>query len=202
MPTKVPVPPAESNTTPIQAVQTTGHKVDLYALSQAKLQDENGKEVPAGSLWHSQKVVMVFLRHFACIACRAHAVQVWGLRENYEKNGAKVVFVGNGPAGFIKSFKEDLHIQSASVYTDPSLISFRACGFKHGFLNVVKPASLANAAGLMLQGHRQKLTTQDTGDHWQLGGVVVITPKNEVPFHFISESLGHYPPEKDVIARA
>jgi len=181
------------------AATPVSQKVNVFLLSQVNLLDENGRKIRAATIWEKQKVVLIFLRHFACIACRAHAVQIWGQRELYEKNGAKVIFIGNGPASFIRGFKEDLKIVGAPVYTDPSLESFRVCGFKHGFLNLVKPATVVNAISLALDGHRQGPLQRGTGDHWQLGGVVVITPKNEVVFHFISESLGDHPPEKDVL---
>jgi len=148
--------------------------------------------VEAGDLWKSSKAVLVFLRHFACIACRAHAAQVWAHREVYEKSQTKVVFIGNGPPGFIRQFKEDLGLEGATIYTDPSLESFRHCGLKRGFFELVSYRSVANAVTLYNQGYRQ-LSTKHQGDPWQLGGIVVVTPDNRVAYHFVSEALGDFP---------
>jgi peroxiredoxin len=175
----------------------TSTTADIASLGQVLILDENGIPTEVKSLWRESKVMLIFLRHFACIACRAHAAQIWEKREFYEKNNTKVVFIGNGAPQYIQAFREDLKLGNAAIYTDPTLASFLFCGFKRGFLNVVSIASAANAIHLYKEGHRQtQLDAQ--GDHWQLGGVIIITPEAKVAFHFISESLGDYPPESDV----
>jgi peroxiredoxin len=173
--------------------------VDLFSLSKCKLLGENGEVVIAGDLWKTRTIVFIFLRHFACIACRAHAVQVWAHRAHYEKNNAKIVFVSNGPAMFITGFKEELSLSGAPVFTDPTLESFRACGFMRGFFRALSPRSLLNSASLYKEGHRQGAKTLESGDLWQLGGVVVVKPGNEVAFHFISEATGEFPTDDEMI---
>jgi hypothetical protein len=173
--------------------------IDLYNLAKCSVQNENGEPIELGTLWREQRTMLIFLRHFACIACRAHATQVWQRREFYERNKVNVAFIGNGNAHFIENFKKDLGLTGAQVYTDPSLATFRLCGFRRGFLALVSVKTIANASSLYAKGNRQTQLTAE-GDHWQLGGVVVITPDNKVPFHFISEALGDFPPEKDAEA--
>lgn len=43
------------------------------------------------------------------------------------------------------------------------------------------------------------ITTKNTGDHWQLGGVIVVKTNGVIAYHYISEALGDFPPEKDVV---
>jgi peroxiredoxin len=179
------------------AGMSENNSVDLFNLSKCQVLDQNGAQIELGQLWKSSKAVLIFLRHFACIACRAHATQVWAHREVYERNNTRVFFIGNGAPQFIEGFRQDLDLGDAPIYTDPTLVAFRFCGFKRGFLNIVKPKTVINATKLHLEGHRQT-QLQAQGDHWQLGGVVVVTPENQVVFHFISEALGDFPPEKDV----
>jgi peroxiredoxin len=105
-------------------------------------------------LWQKQLSVFVFLRHFACIACWAHAFRVWNEREKYEKAGAKIYFIGNGSSHFISKFKEDIGLQDAQVYTDPSLEVFHACGFKKGFIAAVNAKSLMNITELVIEGRQ------------------------------------------------
>jgi peroxiredoxin len=171
--------------------------IDLYHFARCRLIADNGESVEAGDLWRDSKVMFVFLRHFACIACRAHAKQIWEKREAYEKSNTRVVFVGNGLPIYAAEFRKDMELEGIALYTDPTLESFRHCGFKRGFLNLVSAKSVMNAGKLFLQGHRQSSLDTKGGDHWQLGGVVVINPDNTVGFHFISEALGDFPPSKD-----
>lgn len=181
---------------------TKATKVDLVTLAGTKVFLAPGQQLKLGQLWQQQTVVFIFLRHFACIACRAHATQVWSEREKYERNGAKLIFIGNGQPHFIDKFKEDLKLTSAVVLTDPSLISFQAAGFQRGFFKLVQPKSLINAAKLVANGHSQGTSSKETGSHWQMGGVLVINPQSQVLYHFISEALGDFPDENlDIITK-
>ncbi len=174
-------------------------QVDLLALSKCKLIDEDGQFVEMYDLWKNQIAIFIFLRHFGCIFCRKHAVEIWSKREQYEKGGAKIYFVGNGARFMIKSFKEDLGIQDAPVYTDPSLVSFRASGFKRGFLAALGPRAVANAIKAVAEGHAQGgMYQKDQGDLWQLGGILVVKPEGKVGYHFISSAAGDYSPENDI----
>lgn len=172
--------------------------VDIVTLANTLIKDSSGNSIKMGHLWAKQNVVLVFLRHFACIACRAHAIQVWTGREKYEKSGAKLIFIGNGSPDYIEHFRKELQLDPAVVLTDPSLQSFYAAGFKRGFFRIVQPHSVINAAKLALKGFKQAAYTKEAGTHWQLGGVLAISTNGKVLYHFISHSLGDFPPESDI----
>lgn len=174
-------------------------KVDMVALAKATVLDENGESVLIASLWQKQTAIFIFLRHFACIGCRSHAQDVWRDRAKYEGSGAKIYFIGNGEASAIHQFKEDLGIQEAPVYTDPGLVSFKAAGFKRGFLTALGPRSIANGLKMFTKGDRQAAYTKESGDLWQLGGIVVMRPDGRLAYHYISEAMGDFPPENDVV---
>lgn len=172
--------------------------VSIINLAGCHVQDENGSQIKMAYLWKYQTIIFIFLRHFGCISCRAHAAQVWLDREKYEKNGAKIVFIGNGNSNYIDFFKEDLKIQGAPVFTDPSLKSFQAAGFKRGFLAALGPKSLMAGIKMFRDGQRQGAYSKETGDLWQMGGVLVVRPNGTVAYHYISQLLGDYPPENDI----
>lgn len=159
--------------------------------------DSENRNIRLALLWQKQPVIFIFLRHFACLACRAHAIQVWEKRESYEKTGAKLVFIGNGDARYIKNFQEELGLTKALVLTDPSLESFSAAGFQKGFFALVQPKSAINALKLLKDGHKQSAPSTSGGSHWQLGGVIAISPQGRVLYQFISEAFGDFPPESD-----
>lgn len=173
-------------------------EVDIVNLIKCHLEDEEGRRVPIHTLWKDQTAIFIYLRHFACIDCRAHAKEVWNQKEQYQAKGANIYFVGNGAARYIKTFKEDLGLQKALVFTDPSLDSFKSAGFKKGFLKCLGPQSLFKAAQMYKAGHRQSKYKKDMGDLWQLGGTLAINTEGKTLYHKISEKLGDYSPENDI----
>ncbi len=174
------------------------NSVNIVQLANAKIFDEQEQPNTFGKLWTKQTTMFVFLRHFACIACRTHAKQIWEQKDKYQQNGAKIVFIGNGSPHFIHIFRQDLQLGDAPIYTDPSLESFRAAGFKRGFLKALGPTAIKNGLKMASQGNKQSTYTKAAGDLWQLGGVLVVKPDGTVPYHYISEVLGDYPPEDDL----
>lgn len=172
--------------------------VQVVQLANCLIKDESGNDVQIGRLWAKSTALLIFLRHFACIACRAHAQQVWSQKEAYERGGAKISFIGNGDARLIKVFKEDLGIQDAPIYTDRSLKSFHAAGFNRGFIASMGPTSLKNIAQLKTQGHSFGKFEKGIGDLWQLGGILVIKPDGRVAYSYISQAQGDFPLEDEI----
>ena len=169
-------------------------KVDNVSLANCPVETSDGAKIKLGQLWQKKPVIFVFLRHFACIACRAHAKQVWQRREEYEKIGS-LVFIANGEAEYIEHFRENLGLEGALILTDPSLQSFRAAGFHHGFRYIVQIPTLVNVWKMTKQGHKQVSYTKKAGTHWQLGGLLVVNMAGQVTYQYVSESLGDFPEE-------
>jgi peroxiredoxin len=172
--------------------------VDILTLANTTVFAPPGRQLKLGQLWQKQPVIMVFLRHFACIACRAHADQIWQARANYEKTGAKLVFIGNGNPDFIAKFQEDLGMQEALVLTDPSLESFKAAGFRRSYFAILNPKVHAKVRQLKVQGYQYPDTKEGGGSKFQLGGVLAVDTKSKVLYHFRSEYLGDYPSEPHI----
>lgn len=167
--------------------------VNAVKLASLKIQDELGRDIVVGSLWKNTPIIFVFLRHFGCIACYAHATDVWQHRDKYLKTGARIVFVGNGSPEMIQGFKQRLGVEQIEIYTDPSLESFRACGFKRGFLASVGLKSMGQAMSLKKKGFQSYPKTKADGDSWQLGGIVAIKPGGLVTYQYISTSIDDFP---------
>lgn len=171
--------------------------VNIIALAGAQLLDEHANTVQMGTLWQQQTALFIFLRHFGCVSCRAHAADVWNAREKYEKSGARIIFIGNGQPHFIKMFRTELNLGDAPIYSDPTLAVFTAAGFKRGFLAALGPRAIVNGLKMYAQGHKQGTYDPTSGDLWQLGGLLVIKPNGRIAYHYISQVLGDLPPERD-----
>lgn len=166
--------------------------VDILALKRILIMNEFGDKIVASSLWKSQSVVLVFLRHFGCIACRAQVDQILKNRAVLEKNGTKIIFVGNGSPNMIESFKEDLKLKDAVVFTDPTLEIFDACGFNRGLKYLVNAKTLLQGIKLYNEGYTQGEQKKENGSHIQMGGIIAVKPPGIVTYHFASEYLGHF----------
>ena len=162
--------------------------VDIVSLANCSVYNSNNKTVKLHRMWDYKTTVFIFVRHFACIDCRAHVPKIWQQKEAYESKGAQLVFIGNGHSRFIEIFKEDLQLEGANIYTDPSLQAFQAAGFKRGFLTALGPQSLKKGLGLYKEGHRQSAYKKGMGDLWQLGGTLVIAQGGRVTYQHINES--------------
>ena len=166
--------------------------IDILALKRILIMNEDGDQIHASTLWNTQSVVLVFLRHFGCIACRAQIDQVMKNKETLEKNKTKVIFIGNGSPEMIKAFKEDLKIPNAIIFTDPTLEIFDACGFNRGLKYLVNAKTVLQGIKLYKDGFSQGEQKKENGSHLQMGGIIAMKPPGIVTYHFASEYLGHF----------
>lgn len=172
--------------------------VDVNAFGNSIVFDNQNKRMKLAHYWKNQPAIFIFLRHFACISCRAHAAQVWKQREQYEAAGARLIFVGNGSPDYIKIFQADLEMEQATILTDPTLESFKLAGFRNGVLALAQLKSILNAAKLASEGYTQTSLNAEGGSHLQLGGVIAINTLNKIVYHFVSEALGDIPKTSDI----
>ena len=168
--------------------------VNIKKLSSIFVVDPYGAKVLISSFWQANPAIVVFLRSFACSACRGAASDVWAQRDKLGANGTKIIFVGNGSPEAIQDFKDELKIQSAPVYTDPTLESFKACGFKMSAMNYYSGDGKINIDKYVAKGFPEKqVKGAFAGDGLQLGGIVAIRPVDQVTYHYISQVAGDYP---------
>jgi hypothetical protein len=161
--------------------------------------DSEGKPTPVNHFWKTNTAVLVFLRHFGCAACRSHAFDIWSHRENLQKTGAQIVFIGNGTPNFIEGFRKEMGLVDAKIFTDPSLRAFRLGGFNLSLLQLVKPESAVNLGKLVIQGFRNGNPLKaGQGSNRQMGGVIVVNPQNQVTYHYVSEALGDVPKSEEI----
>ena len=129
--------------------------------------------------------------------CREQAVQLHRERFAIHDRGAEIIMIGNGAPNFAKAFQEDFSI-TTPMYVDPSLESYRALGMRRGLLATLFSGKvLVHGARALRGGFRQGITR---GDHWQLGGVLVVRPDGAVLYRHLSETAGDHPPLSDIIA--
>lgn len=165
--------------------------INILALKRLKVLDHDNNEVFFSKFWE-QTTIIVFVRHFGCIACRARVDQISKFYSDMKNKEMRVIFIGNGQPHMIKTFKEDLGLPKAQIYTDPTLKVFDACGMNRSFMNLVNVRSITAMRKLAKEGYAQGSFSRDTGTHRQMGGVVALEKPGKVLYHFTSEFLGDF----------
>lgn len=166
-------------------------KIDILTLNRLKIINEKNEQVLISSLWKESPAVIIFIRHFGCISCRAHVEQVWSKKEQIKKNGTKIAFIGSGASYLISQFKSEFGITDAPIYTDPTLKTFDACGLLHIDTETLDSSSLEKISEFEKKGYALTQMNNDGSDS-QLGGVLAMKPPGIVTYHFVSEFIGNF----------
>ena len=91
--------------------------MDLAALSALSLPDQDDRLHHLGDLWADRPVVLVFLRHFGCLHCREHAVELRDRYDDLHAQGVELVAIGTGDRRYAGAFVRD----NATVANRPTV---------------------------------------------------------------------------------
>ncbi|KAJ7188746.1 AhpC/TSA antioxidant enzyme-domain-containing protein [Mycena filopes] len=91
--------------------------------SKCQIQDTSGAQVRFGSLFASQKVVVVFIRHFFCGLCQDYVSQLAAL----EAASTKLIIIGCGDFRVIEHYTQVTGFRG-SIYTDSTRQLYRTLG--------------------------------------------------------------------------
>src|SRR5437763_1849085 len=72
-----------------------------------------------GELWGQQPAVLVCLRHYGCVFCRAHAVQWHRDQAKSDAAGVRLAVVGQGTPRHAEHFIEEYGLDGMTVLVDP-----------------------------------------------------------------------------------
>jgi prostamide/prostaglandin F2alpha synthase len=169
--------------------------MDTRALADTAVLDASGKRIRLGDLWRTRPVVVVWLRHFGCIYCREHAVEVTRELPAITAAGADLVFIGNGSPRAAAWFR-DKFVPGTTVLTDPERDSYRVIGARSGVVNTMGPRTWGAAVRALRKGARQSSVR---GHPFQQGAVLVVAPGDELVYSHISARAGDHPPTAAVI---
>jgi peroxiredoxin len=174
-------------------------------LKDVVVHDERGADVQLGELWREQPAVLVLLRHYGCVFCRAQAVQLHRARDEFEAAGSRLAVIGQGTPREAEQFRRAQSI-ALPVYSDPERRSYEAAGAKVATLSeLVNPRTVARGIGhtvtsRLRQGsiavHQGRLVDNPA----QLGGTLVIAPDDSVRYAHMSEDASDNAPVDEVLA--
>lgn len=170
-------------------------------LADAPVLDAGGEVSRLGDCWAEGPAALVFLRHFACIACSEHVTVLAPRLHELTQLGLRVVYVGNGEPRYIEAFVERNGIdpEVVEVITDPTLAAHRALELQRSFGSTYGPRALWNVGRALVSGFRP---TTVEGDEQQQGGVLVVDREGRVAYLHRDRALGDHANTTEVIAAA
>lgn len=86
-------------------------------------------------LSHSHKVMLVFLRHFGCIFCREALMDLGNKKEQFEKEGVKMVFIHMSDPEMAYAYSRKYKLEKESFVSDPSCHYYEHFGLVKGSFN-------------------------------------------------------------------
>ena len=102
----------------------------------------------------------------------------------FEKAGARLVIIGNGPPAMAKTFAERNQLPAGmTLLTDPSRKAYQAAGLRRSMFLTIGPHAVIPYLRTLLRGFRQR---RKAGDYWQQGGALVVAPGGKVLFRHVS----------------
>ena len=163
--------------------------MDLPALSALSLPDHDGTLHHLGDLWADRPVVLVFLRHFGCLHCREHAVD---LRDRYHElraQGVELVAVGTGDQRYAGAFVRDEQIPYLVLVDDDAKAARAASVKTASWYRLLHPSTWPATVATYRRGHRVHSPGKRVT---QLGATFVLGPGDEVRYaHVDADSTDH-----------
>ena len=168
-------------------------------LADVVLPDHEGRDMQLGDFWRHGPAAIVWLRHYGCVHCRQHAVQLEGARQRFEAAGMGLVLIGHGTPDDAASFRSQWGI-SLPVLADRRRESFRAAGAKVATMGeLLGPKSVRKGMAATLGSRGRVRQGKLMGHPAQLGGVLVIDPDGTVVWAHMSEEAGDNAPPETIL---
>jgi peroxiredoxin len=159
----------------------------VQRLAACEVLDPEGQPSRLGAQWADRPVVLVIIRHFACMFCKEQLADFKPFVPRIREAGGETVVLGHGAPEAAKWFIEDYDI-GAPVFVDTERKAYQIVDAKRP--TIPPPQTFLAMARALRKGFRQ---TKSLGDARQLGGVFVITPGGEMPYKYLSKFAGDHP---------
>jgi len=171
------------------------------ALAGVVVRDLDDHELRVGELWQDQPAALVFLRHYGCTHCRAHAVELHRARDDFAAAGVRLAVIGHGRPEHARDFQRAQKVEGLELYVDSGRDAYRAAGTKVATLGeLFNPGSVAQAAKNLASDRIVQGLVK--GHAAQLGGVLIVKPDGTVPFAHLAEDAADNAPAGEVVEAA
>jgi len=173
--------------------------MDLNTLSALSLPDAEGTQHKLGDLWSDKPVVLVFLRHFGCLHCREHAVQLRDRYNDLQGQGIDLVAIGTGDERYAGAFVRDEKIPYLVLVDDDAKAAHAASVRFASWFQLLHPTTWRATVATWKQGHRIHTPGKRVT---QLGATFVLGPGDNVRYSHIDGDSTDHASIPDVLAAA
>jgi peroxiredoxin len=171
-------------------------------LADIVLPDHEGNEVRLGDLWSEEPVALVWVRHYGCVHCRSHAVQLNDARSEFNAAGARIVLVGQATPRQAAHFRRRLGVD-LPVLADESRESYKAAGAKVATAGeLLGPKSVTAGLKATFESRGKVHQGRIIGHPAQLGGAMVIAPDGQVTWSHMAEDASDNASPEEILAAA
>ena len=146
-----------------------------------------------GELTFQTPVMLVFLRHFGCVFCKAAMIDIASKRQEIEQSGVQIVFVHMADTKTAEEYFTRFNLPNIRFINDPEKHFYRAFGLVRGSYRQlfglqtwIKGYQISKAEGV------QQENGQHLGDSFQMPGVFLIR-NAEVVESFIHQNASDRP---------
>jgi peroxiredoxin len=182
--------------------QRTSPPARADALADIVLPDHDGNEVRLGDLWSEEPVALVWVRHYGCVHCRSHAVQLEEARSEFDAAGVRVVLVGQATPRQAAHFRRRLEID-LPVLADETRESYEAAGAKVATAGeLFGPRSVSAGLRNTFQSRGKVHQGRIIGHPAQLGGAMLIARGGEVTWSHMAEDAADNATPDEILAAA
>lgn len=172
------------------------------ALADIVLPDQDGNEVRLGDLWSDEPVALVWVRHYGCVHCRSHAVELNGSRDEFDAAGVRVVVVGQATPRQAAHFRRRLEID-LPVLADEKRESYRAAGAKVATAGeLLGPKSVSTGLKKTFESRGKVHQGRIVGHPAQLGGAMVVAAGGEVTWSHMADDASDNASPSEILAAA
>jgi peroxiredoxin len=163
--------------------------MDLATLSETSLSDATGTKHRLGDLWDDAPVVLVFLRHFGCLHCRDHAVQLRDRYDEIKAAGGEIVAVGTGDQRYAEAFTREEEIPYLVLVDDDAEAAHAASLKTLNWLQLLHPRTWKATWQTSRRGHHVHKPGMRVK---QIGATFVIGAGSRVRYeHMDTDSTDH-----------
>ena len=173
--------------------------MDLTALSALSLPDPDGTQHKLGDLWSDRPVVLVFLRHFGCLHCREHAVELRDRYADLQGQGIELVAIGTGDVRYAGAFVRDEKIPYLVLVDDDAKAAHAASVQFASWFRLLHPSTWRATVSAWKNGHRIHAPGKRVT---QLGATFVLGPGNHVRYGHVDADSTDHASIPDVLAAA
>jgi len=149
----------------------------------------------------SDYLLLIFLRHLACIACRPHLEEVASQVDRLRTAGISVVAISQAKPEFLAMFLRQFP-QPFPVVADPDRQAYRAFNLERArWRDFFHPGEIARYLGIMARGHRVQRPFAGE-DLLQLGGDFLLDRHGKVRFAYRCQTATDWPRFEEILAAA